>query len=91
MATATETKNAIRGGEFLIRETQAHEIFIPEDFNEEQKMIAEKVMHEVQKQYHDPVVTQFALAGPFYEAEPEHQKFTERTGRGMCHVPYEAI
>ena len=42
MATATETKNAIRGGEFLIRETQAHEIFIPEDFNEEQKMIEQQ-------------------------------------------------
>ncbi|HEY0739824.1 MAG TPA: acyl-CoA dehydrogenase family protein [Chryseosolibacter sp.] len=42
MATATETKNAIRGGEFLIRETEAHEIFIPEDFNEEQKMIEQQ-------------------------------------------------
>ncbi len=42
MATATETKKAIRGGEFLIRETEAHEIFIPEDFNEEQKMIEQQ-------------------------------------------------
>lgn len=42
MATATETKNAIRGGEFLIRETEANEIFIPEDFNEEQKMIEQQ-------------------------------------------------
>lgn len=37
----TETKKAIRGGEFLIRETSASEIFIPEDFNEEQRMIAQ--------------------------------------------------
>lgn len=42
MATATETKKAIKGGEFLIRETQAQEIFIPEDFNEEQKMIQQQ-------------------------------------------------
>lgn len=41
MTTATQTKKAIKGGEFLIRETMAHEIFIPEDFNEEQKMIAQ--------------------------------------------------
>ncbi len=39
--TTTETRKAIKGGEFLIRETQAHEIFIPEEFNEEQRMIAQ--------------------------------------------------
>jgi len=41
MATATEKKKPITGGEFLIRETAAQEIFIPEEFNEEQKMIAQ--------------------------------------------------
>jgi alkylation response protein AidB-like acyl-CoA dehydrogenase len=41
METTTATKKAIKGGEFLIRETQAHEIFIPEEFSEEQKMIAQ--------------------------------------------------
>lgn len=35
------TKRAIKGGEFLIRETQASEIFIPEDWNEEQRLIAQ--------------------------------------------------
>ena len=30
----------IKGGEFLIRETKASEIFIPEEWNEEQKMLA---------------------------------------------------
>ena len=39
MATTAETKQAIKGGEFLIRETSAQEIFIPEQFSEEQKMI----------------------------------------------------
>ncbi len=39
--TTTETKKAIKGGEFLIRDTQANDIFIPEEFNEEQRMIAQ--------------------------------------------------
>src|SRR6186713_278308 len=38
---ATKTNQAIKGGEFLIRETEAHEIFIPEEWSEEQKMIAQ--------------------------------------------------
>ncbi len=42
MATAVETKKAIKGGEFLIRETHAQDIFIPEEFNEEQKMIMQQ-------------------------------------------------
>src|SRR6185436_5663553 len=41
METATQTKKAIKGGEFLIKETQAHEIFIPEEFTEEQRMVAQ--------------------------------------------------
>jgi alkylation response protein AidB-like acyl-CoA dehydrogenase len=40
--TTTETKQAIKGGEFLIRETSAQDIFIPEEFNEEQKMIMQQ-------------------------------------------------
>ncbi len=36
-----DQKTAIKGGEFLIRETEAHEIFIPEEWTEEQKMIAQ--------------------------------------------------
>ena len=40
MSTTTE-KKALKGGEFLIRETQAHEVFTPEDFSEEQQMIAQ--------------------------------------------------
>jgi len=34
-------KKALKGGEFLIRETEAQDIFIPEEFNEEQRMIAQ--------------------------------------------------
>lgn len=42
MATAVDTKKAIKGGEFLIRDTEAHEVFIPEEFSEEQKMIRQQ-------------------------------------------------
>lgn len=38
---ATETKKALQGGEFLIRESNPQDIFIPEEFNEEQRMIAQ--------------------------------------------------
>ncbi|MCC6939473.1 MAG: acyl-CoA dehydrogenase family protein [Flavobacteriales bacterium] len=40
MATETNTK-ALQGGEFLIRESAPQDIFIPEEFNEEQRMIAQ--------------------------------------------------
>jgi alkylation response protein AidB-like acyl-CoA dehydrogenase len=39
---ATPTK-VLRGGEFLVRTTRPDEIFIPEEFNEEQRMIREMV------------------------------------------------
>jgi alkylation response protein AidB-like acyl-CoA dehydrogenase len=41
MATAEDKKVSTKGGEFLIRETPASQIFIPEEFTEEQKMIAD--------------------------------------------------
>jgi len=37
----TMTKKAVKGGEFLITETAAEDIFIPEDWNEEQLMMAD--------------------------------------------------
>lgn len=38
---STENSKAIKGGEFIIRKTLPEEIFTPEDFTEEQKMIAQ--------------------------------------------------
>jgi methionine-S-sulfoxide reductase len=58
---------------------------------DEQKLTAEKIRDESQPKFEDEIVTEIAPAGPFYEAEEYHQKFTERTGRGMCHVPYKAL
>ena len=57
----------------------------------EQKSIAEQIRDELQTKTNDPIVTQITSVGTFYAAEEYHQKFTERTGRGMCHVPYKAI
>jgi alkylation response protein AidB-like acyl-CoA dehydrogenase len=37
----TMTKQSIKGGEFLIRETDANNVFIPEEWSEEQKMIGQ--------------------------------------------------
>ncbi len=37
---AVANKTSIQGGEFIIKETKAEEIFIPEEFSEEQKMMA---------------------------------------------------
>jgi alkylation response protein AidB-like acyl-CoA dehydrogenase len=36
-----ENSKILKSGEFLVKETRAEEIFIPEEFNEEQRMIAQ--------------------------------------------------
>jgi len=49
MAEASK-KSAIRGGEFLIRETKASEVFIPEEWNEEQQMIAKTCLDFIKQE-----------------------------------------
>ncbi|MBW2938152.1 acyl-CoA dehydrogenase family protein [Aureisphaera sp. CAU 1614] len=39
-----KTKNLLRGGQFLVKETACEDVFTPEDFTEEQKMMKEAVM-----------------------------------------------
>ena len=39
MSTATQTPTALKGGEWLVKETNPMDTFIPEDFTEEQKMV----------------------------------------------------
>jgi peptide-methionine (S)-S-oxide reductase len=58
---------------------------------DEQKEVAEKVLAAVQPKFDEPIVTEIAPAGPFYRAEEYHQKYTEKTGRGACHVDYAPI
>jgi len=41
MSTTSEKKQALKGAEWLIKESAAFETFIPEDYNEEQQMVKE--------------------------------------------------
>ncbi len=47
---AIENKELVKGGEFLIKEIEAQEMFIPEEFTEEQKMIAQACQDFLQKE-----------------------------------------
>jgi methionine-S-sulfoxide reductase len=58
---------------------------------DDQKEAAEAIKSELQTKLDKPIVTEVTEAGPFYEAEAYHQNFTERTGRGSCHVPYKPL
>ncbi len=60
---------------------------------EAQKQAAEAFIAnlEQERRFKRPIVTKVEMASKFYPAEDYHQKFTERTGRGMCHVPYEPV
>jgi methionine-S-sulfoxide reductase len=60
-------------------------------FDEQQKATAEKCKQAAQANFDKPIVTEITEAGPFYRAEDYHQKFTDKTGRGMCHVPYQPV
>jgi len=60
-------------------------------FDANQKNVLEMVESEIQAKFDRPVVTQIAKANTFYPAEDYHQKYAERTGRGMCHISYQAI
>jgi len=46
----TAQKEALKGGEFLIKETDPQEIFIPEEFSEEQKMMASATQDFIDKE-----------------------------------------
>jgi methionine-S-sulfoxide reductase len=58
---------------------------------DEQREVAERVRDELQAKFDGKIVTEITPAGPFYRAEKYHQKYTERTGHGACHVPYAAV
>ena len=47
--------NALKGGEFLIKDEGIESIFIPEDINEEQKMVRDMVKDFIQNEIH-PVI-----------------------------------
>lgn len=61
--------------------------------NDEQKRAAEALIKQLNdtKAFAEPIVTTLEKATTFYPAEDYHQKFTEKTGRGMCHIPYAPV
>lgn len=59
--------------------------------DEEQKTLAEKVKKDIASEFSNPIATELAPLEEFYEAEEYHQKYTEKTGRGMCHIPYAPV
>ena len=46
----TETKQLIKGGEFIIKDTRPEDIFTPEDFSEEQIMMRESVQEFIDRE-----------------------------------------
>lgn len=58
---------------------------------DEQKTIAEAARDSAQADWSEPIVTEILPASTFYKAEDYHQKFAEKTGRGMCHIPYQPL
>ena len=60
-------------------------------FDDEQKETAEDIKKLTLDDFKQPIATEITVAGEFYPAEEYHQKYTEKTGRGMCHIPYKPI
>ncbi len=56
--------------------------------DEEQITHAKQIRDELQMATGRTFETQIAPAMEFFVAEDYHQKYAERTGRGVCHVPY---
>jgi peptide-methionine (S)-S-oxide reductase len=61
--------------------------------SDDQKEQAEAMIKQLtdEHKYDKPIVTEVTAATEFYAAEDYHQKFAERTGRGMCHVDYAPV
>ncbi|MGW4163271.1 peptide-methionine (S)-S-oxide reductase MsrA [Streptomyces sp. NPDC004788] len=58
--------------------------------NDEQRRVAEDTIADVEASglWPGPVVTEVTPAGPFWEAEPEHQDYLQRYPDGYtCHFP----
>lgn len=53
-----------------------------------QKEIAQRVLMNYGSTIKKPIATLIEPAKIFYKTEDYHQEYTERTGLGMCHIPY---
>lgn len=59
--------------------------------SEDQKILAEITIKSLSTNFSKPIATQLVEATEFYKAEDYHQKYTQTTGKGMCHIPYEPV
>lgn len=62
-------------------------------FDDRQKQAAREMIDQLNESgdYKKPVVTTLEPAGEWWPAEGYHQKFTQKTGIGACHVSYAPI
>jgi peptide-methionine (S)-S-oxide reductase len=51
-----------------------------------QERLARESLSAVQERFRRPIVTEVVPASTFWPAEVYHQRYTERTGHGACHV-----
>ena len=60
--------------------------------NDEQKQQAQKIIEALNKtKFGGKIVTSLEPAGKWWPAEDYHQKYTQKTGMGACHTPYQPI
>ena len=60
--------------------------------NQAQKDDAQKIIDELNNtEFNGKIVTSLEPATEWWPAEAFHQKFSQRTGHGMCHVPYAPV
>jgi len=61
--------------------------------NDQQKAAAQKMIDELNGSgdYKQPIVTSLEPAGKWWPAEDYHQKYTQKTGHGACHINYSAV
>ena len=57
--------------------------------DEAQKTQAQKIIDQLNKtEYKGKIVTTLEPASKWWPAEGYHQKYAQRTGSGICHIPY---
>jgi peptide methionine sulfoxide reductase msrA/msrB len=60
--------------------------------NDEQKAAGQKIIDQLNRShFHGKIVTTLEKSTVFWPAEDYHQKYSERTGIGMCHIPYAPV
>ena len=82
----------ITGGEFLIRKTAASEIFIPEEWTEEQLMVAQTCRDFITQEV-SPILDRIDSMeeGKNGKKKPTKDRIKTKTHRGKAKKPHSAI